>query len=226
MNTYKYIIDKYQINVGKQYIVEIPDIGRDDLAVLFKELGFNHGAEIGVENGYYSKVLCEANPHLDLTCVDPWLASAYDPVAATHAVDTKQEKYDERYETAKELLEPYQAFLERKTSMDALELFDDGELDFVYIDANHDFPNFINDIHEWSKKVREGGIISGHDYANFSYKKHNHVKRALDAYARCYRMQPLFIIGAESYGKAGKPSTTRDKYRSWMWVKKEGGLQT
>ena len=219
MNTYKYIIDKYQIKVGSQYIIEIPNIGRDDMAVLFKELGFNHGAEIGVENGYYSKVLCEANPDLKLSCIDPWLASAYEP--NTHAVDTKQEKYDNRYETAVELLKPYGVDMIKKTSAEALDIFDDGELDFVYIDANHDFPNFTHDIHNWSKKVKEGGIICGHDYANFSYKKHNHVKRALDAYARCYRMQPLFIIGDKNY----KKGTTRDKYRSWMWVKRKGGLQ-
>jgi len=225
MKTYQYIIDKYKINVGSQYIVEIPGIGRDDMAKLFNELEFNYGVEVGVENGYYSKVLCEAMPDIDLHCVDPWSAAAYEPEAAAHAVDTKQHKYDKRYETAKELLEPYQAWLVRKTSMEAVKDFKDGELDFVYIDANHDFPNFINDLHEWSKKVKEGGIISGHDFANFSYKKHNHVKRALQAYARCYRMQPLFIIGAESYGEVGKPSGKRDKYRSWMWVKKKGGLQ-
>jgi len=221
MNTYKYILDKYNIKIGNKYIVDIPNIGRDDMAVLFKELGFEFGAEIGVENGYYSKVLCEANPDLHLFCIDPWSAGAYEPEAAAHAVDTKQENYDKRYETAAELLKPYNAFIIKKGSRKALKDFDDGELDFVYIDANHDFPNFVHDIHQWLKKVREGGIICGHDYANFSYKKHNHVKRALDAYARCYRMQPLFIIGDKNY----KKGTIRDKYRSWMWVKRKGGLQ-
>lgn len=225
MNTYEYIINKYKINVGNQYIVEIPGIGRDHMADLFFELGFNIGAEIGVENGYYSKVLLDANPDLLLACIDPWSSGAYEPGAAIHAVDTEQAKYDERYETCKKLLEPYpNAVIMRKTSAEALDAFEDNSLDFVYIDANHDFPNFTFDIHHWLKKVREDGIISGHDYANFSYKKHNHVKRALDAYARCYRMQPLFIVGSKDYPK-GKPDETRDKYRSWFWVKKEGGLR-
>jgi len=221
-DTYKYILKKYQIEVGNQYIVEIPNIGRDDMAKLFAELEFKEGAEIGVENGYYSKILCKANPGMFLHCIDPWCAVAYEPEAAAHAVDTKQEKYDERYREAFDVLVPYNTNIIRQTSMDALKYIEDNSLDFVYIDANHDFPNFINDLHQWSKKVKEGGIISGHDYANFSYKKHNHVKRALDAYARCYRMQPLFIIGAKNY----ENGVTRDKYRSWMWVKKEGGLQT
>ena len=37
MATYKYIVDKYKINVGSQYIVNIPDMGRDNLAELFAD---------------------------------------------------------------------------------------------------------------------------------------------------------------------------------------------
>ena len=49
--------------------------------------------------------------------------------------------------------------------MDAVKDFADRSLDFVYIDANHE-PQFVEeDIREWSKKVKVGGIVSGHDYA-------------------------------------------------------------
>lgn len=215
VSTLDYITNKYKITIGSQYIIDIPNMGRDDMAKLFKELNFNEGAEIGVERGYYSKVLCEANPELHLSCIDPWLASAYDPAFGTHAVDTEQEKYDERYEECVELLRPYKTTIIRQPSLGALHMFPDNSLDFVYIDANHDFPNFINDLHQWKKKVRVGGIVSGHDYAIYSYKKANHVKRALDAYARCYRMIPLFIVGSYEV----LPGETRDKYRSWFWIK-------
>lgn len=219
VDTFKYIIEKYNLQKNldaREYIIDIPNIGRDDMAKLFAELGFEEGAEIGVERGLYSEVLCKANPKLWLHCIDPWSAGAYDPQAAIHAVDTEQSKYDERYKECVERLKPYKAVIDRRGSLEAIKDFEDESLDFVYIDANHDFPNFINDLHNWKKKVRPGGIVSGHDYAIFSYKKHNHVKRALEAYARCYRMQPLFIVGAMEY----KEGTTRDKYRSWFWVKK------
>ncbi len=219
VDTYEHIIRKYDIKVGRQYIVDIPNMNRDDMARLFKELGFNKGAEIGVELGYYSKILCQSNRELKLSCVDPWLAEAYEP--GVDAVDTEQEKYNRRYQETMERLKPFTATVIRKTSMDALADFADESLDFVYIDANHDFPNFIFDLHNWIKKVRPGGIVSGHDYARFSYKKHNHVKRALQAYSYCYRMHPLFVVGSMEYDKgASKPSINRDKYRSWFWVKK------
>jgi len=213
MNTYEYIIDKYKLDIGSQYIVDIPGIGRNDMAKLFGELGFNLGAEVGVEQGFYSEILCQANPKLHLYSIDPWTSSAYEP--ETTGVSKTEEQHLSIYEEAKKRLFPYNCTIVRKMSLDALSDFEDNSLDFVYIDANHDFPNFINDLHQWTKKVRMGGIISGHDYAFFSYRKFNHVKRALQAYARCYRMIPLFIVGAEEY----QDGVTRDPYRSWFWVK-------
>jgi hypothetical protein len=224
MNTYKYITDKYKIETNNQYIISIPDIDRVDLAKLFNELNFKIGAEIGVDRGEYSEILCKNNPDMKLFGVDPYVLSAYEPDINPKkaGIHVNQEGFEGNYEQATKLLTPYPNYrLIRSYSSDALKLFKDNSLDFVYIDANHDFPNFIFDIHSWLKKVREDGIICGHDYANFSYKKHNHVKRALDAYTRCYRMQPLFIVGGDNYIKGMK----RDKFRSWFWVKKEGGLR-
>lgn len=217
MDNYDYIVKKYNLNIGSKYIVEIPDMGRDDLAKLFAELGFNVGAEIGVWRGEYSKVLCKANPDLELYSIDSWLLSDYEPLEQITALNAPQEYFEGKYQEAIRMLEPYKnCTIVRKSSMDALKDFEDESLDFVYIDANHDFVNFTLDLHYWLKKVKMGGIISGHDYAYFSYKKFNHVKRALIPYARCYRMIPLFIVGAEEY----KDGVTRDKYRSWFWVKR------
>jgi len=219
MNTQSYIIKKYNIEVGSQYIVDIPDMGRDDMAKLFAELNFDLGVEVGVDKGEYSEVLCKANPDLYLYGVDPYDRSAYEPIIVPHdaGIYDTQKGFENNFKIATKRLAPYQNYtLVRKYSLDALDDFADDSLDFVYIDANHDFPNFINDLHQWLKKVRIGGIMSGHDYANFSYRKHNHVKRALDAYARCYRMIPLFIAGAKAVGEKG---VKRDRFRSWFWVK-------
>ncbi len=218
MDTYKYIIDKYKIEVGNQYIVEIPNVGRDNMATLFSELKFKVGAEIGVDKGDYSDVLCKANPDCKIYGVDPYARIAYEPNIKPHeaGIYDTQEGFEDNYSKARAKLDKYPNYvLMRGYSMDVLKQFDDNSLDFVYIDANHDFPNFINDLHQWAKKVRMGGIVSGHDYANYSYRKFNHVRRALEAYARSYRMIPLFIIG--SYTR--KPGEIRDTFRSWFWCK-------
>jgi hypothetical protein len=218
MDALKYIIDKYNIKVGNQYIIDIPKVDREDLAQLFNELGVRVGAEIGVDKGEYSESLCKANPNCKIYGVDPYARIAYEPNIVPHDAgffDT-QEGFESNYDKAMARLSKFPNYvMMRGYSLDVLKQFEDNSLDFVYIDANHDMPNFINDIHQWSKKVRMGGIVSGHDYAIFSYKKFNHVKRALDAYARSYRMIPMFIIGRFEYVEGEK----RDKFRSWMWVK-------
>jgi hypothetical protein len=218
MNTYKYIIDKYKITVGNQYIVDIPNITREDLAKLFAELKFKIGVEVGVDKGEYSEVLCKTNPQATIYGIDPYDRAAYEPNIKPHEAgiwDT-QEGFESNFEKAIKLLSPYKNYtLIRKYSSEALTDFEDNSLDFVYIDANHDFPNFIYDLHYWLKKVRIGGIMSGHDYAVYSYKKFNHVKRALDAYARSYRMIPFFVVGR--FEKLD--GEVRDKFRSWFWVK-------
>jgi len=210
-STYDYIIKKYNITVGSQYLVDVEGmVGSVALSKLFAELKFNKGVEVGVDRGLFSEVLCKDNPNLHLNCVDPWASLAYEP---NTYINEKQPYFDECYEETVKRLAPYNCTIIRKTSMDALSDFEDNSLDFVYIDANHDFLNFTQDLHYWMKKVRPGGIISGHDYAYFSYKKFNHVKRALIAYARCYRMIPVFAVMYDNKG------LRRDRYRSWFYCK-------
>ncbi len=212
-DTYKYIVEKYNIDVGRQYLVDVEGmVGSVDLSKLFAELKFNKGVEVGVDRGLFSEVLCKDNPDLQLSCVDPW---RYEAFAKGNPYREKQEYFDECYKESVERLAPYNATIIKKTSMDALADFEDESLDFVYIDANHDFVNFTQDLHHWIKKVRLGGIVSGHDYAHFSYKKFNHVKRALIAYARVYRMLPIFAV-MQNHKDTG---LKRDKYRSWFWCK-------
>lgn len=52
----------------------------------------------------------------------------------------------------------------RMTSLEASKLFDDKSIDFVFIDAGHDYENVRNDILAWKPKVKDGGILAGHDY--------------------------------------------------------------
>jgi predicted O-methyltransferase YrrM len=44
--------------------------------------------------------------------------------------------------------------------------FEDNSVDFVFIDAGHEYESVVKDINAWLPKIRKGGIISGHDYFN------------------------------------------------------------
>lgn len=52
----------------------------------------------------------------------------------------------------------------RKLSMEAVNDFKDNTIDVIYIDGNHGYDSVCNDITEWYPKIKEGGIIAGHDY--------------------------------------------------------------
>lgn len=65
-------------------------------------------------------------------------------------------------------------------STDSSSLFDSASLDFVYIDANHQYDKVNSDIEAWKTKIKPGGIISGHDYD----KSHWGVTKAVNEHFR------------------------------------------
>jgi len=214
MNSLSYIVQKYDLDISQNSPVEIPDIGRNNLPELFVELGFETGVEIGVQQGLYTEVLCKSG--LKIFAVDPW------ETYKNYRTYVAQIRLDRYYNEAKIRLEKYDCDIIKNFSMVALEGFEDESLDFVYIDGNHDFQNVTNDIHEWGKKIKNGGIISGDDYVNRRQPTRTHVISVLHGYTKSYRIHPWFILGT----KEQIPGIIRDKIRSWMWVKDESLFNT
>lgn len=208
-------INEYRIIPEKvSQIIELPDTDREWLTTLFAELQYKKGAEIGVERGLYSEVICKNNPEAKLFSVDAWTAYK------EYRDHVTQEKLDGIYEEAKARLRPYNAELIKGFSMDVVKTFPDNYFDFVYIDGNHEFKHVVDDIAEWTKKVRPGGIVAGHDYIKrkTTHKKQEylmHVIPAVHGYVDAYKIKPLFILGA----KDKVEGVRRDSPRSWFFVK-------
>lgn len=141
-------------------IIKLSNTDRTKLALLFAEKSFKKGAEVGVRRGAYSELLCQTVPGLDLLCIDPWLNYRTRPRLPS------QERQDENFKITQEKLAPYKATLIRKTSMDAVKDVAENSLDFVYIDGHHGHDFVLEDITEWTKRVRSGGIVSGDDYTD------------------------------------------------------------
>ena len=68
------------------------------------------------------------------------------------------------------------------TSEQAAFVIPDKSLDFVYIDANHDYKFISQDIDLWYPKLKDGGILCGHDY--YCWEGFFGVKRAVDEFIK------------------------------------------
>lgn len=178
---------------------------RTELAKYFNELGFQYGAEIGACFGRYSEILCQNIPGLKLFVIDSWnnARNAHREAGAHMSVE----------ESARRKLAPYNAIVIKASSMDALRYVEDNALDFVFIDAAHDYNSVAEDIREWSKKVRIGGIVSGHDYYVFKNSGNRGVIDAVDEYVKKHNIELL------TTGWDWKNSESDDRQPCWYFFK-------
>ena len=124
-------------------------------------------AEIGVQRAYFAHELLSRCPGItSYLGVDLWVTQAsYDDGAN---VDNSTQ--GRIYEEARERLKPFgdRWRLWRQDSISAAAQVPDGSIDFVYLDARHDYRSVQDDILAWAPKVRAGGILAGHDYIDAS----------------------------------------------------------
>jgi hypothetical protein len=162
---------------------------RRDLAQQFYGLG----AEIGVEQGIFSEIICQTAGVKKLYAIDAWKAYT------GYRDHTRQKKLDRFYQTSKKRLKPYNCELIRKFSTHAALDFVDEALDFVYIDANHDYQHAYEDLCVWSNKIKKGGIISGHDYIRRKGQKQFYaVVQAVNDFVKANQIEELFVYRGES----------------------------
>lgn len=138
------------------------------------------GAEVGVFSGATSARLLRRED-LILFMVDPWTEFVADGVVI--ATNEEQEK---NYKAAQEATEfaKNRRHIVRMDSGMASSCIDDASLDFVFIDGDHSYIAVSADISAWKPKLKHGGLLCGHDYANPDYDFGGEVKRAVDAAAK------------------------------------------
>ena len=205
-DTLEYIFETFSPVKGKKLPYIINDIDRASIPQAMGEMGFKVGAEVGVAQGIHAQTLCESIPGLKLYCVDVW-----ERYKGYLEYTNRIRQY---HRQALRVLEPYDCEFIKKFSMDAVTDFEDRSLDFVYIDAAHDMKNVACDLWEWSKKVRYGGIVFGHDYKFYdgvTNKYTVHVRHTVQCYCYVKHIDPWFEVKIP-------------REASWMFVRQEGDL--
>lgn len=133
----------------------------------------SHFVEIGVWKGksaaFMAVELLNSNKNIKFDCIDTWDGSEehLDPNSGFYEPNLVDDK-DYLYKHFLDNISPVSHIINpiRLNSLEAVKLYEDNSLDFVFIDAAHDYDNVLKDIKAWYPKVKnKTGIISGHDYS-------------------------------------------------------------
>jgi hypothetical protein len=150
-------IDKLPLANLRPELVENCKILSDRLELLKKIPSGAIVAELGVEKGIFSKQILELNKPKVLHLVDLWATNSrfenlYEEVKYKfrHEIETKTVEINKGYST------------------EILKSFPDKYFDWVYIDTVHDYLLTKQELEICLVKVKDNGIIAGHDYTTRS----------------------------------------------------------
>lgn len=155
---------------------------RDDFGTLIDSLQLRQGVELGVSDGRFSDRLLSYSRLDKLTGIDKWNDERH-PAAQQQEAARRLVRHGAR------------SHLVHRTFEEALPLFPDRSLDFVYVDGYaHTGQEGGRTLAQWWEKVRPGGIMAGHDY---------HVKwlptvRAVNRFASEHDL-PLYLTSGDEY---------------------------
>jgi glycosyltransferase involved in cell wall biosynthesis len=130
---------------------------------LIQRYNLRVGAEVGVAFGGHAEAILSTTKVQRLYGIDSYQnkPTYQDPM------NLPQPLFDELYRRTKTRLSGFgeRFVLVRADSTDAAKEVPNS-LDFVFLDADHSYENVFTDLCTWFPKVREGGILSGHDYGH------------------------------------------------------------
>lgn len=168
---------------------------------------FKVGVEVGVRTGWFSKYILD-HTQMKVYAIDPW--------------EDNDELADAEYayDSCKKRLRPYKhrVKLIKGWSPQEAARFKDGRVDFVYIDALHDYESVKKDIEGWWPKVRKGGIISGHDFNRTEWPG---VVKAVEEFCEKNRISYFLtgLVGNATTSRTGDWDEYDGDEQSWFVVK-------
>lgn len=127
---------------------------------LIKRFDLKKGVEIGVSTGGHSHAILKNTGVEKLYSIDPYT------INTTLNLHKNAYFYDVLFYRVKYRLGQYgeRSELIRAYSADAINLFKDNDLDFVFVDGSHEYQFVKQDLVLYYEKIRPGGVMAGDDY--------------------------------------------------------------
>lgn len=131
-----------------------------------------HFVEVGSWRGrsasFMAVEIINSQKDIDFDCVDHWLGSIGAKMRDDPDV-VSGKLFDIFLNNIRPVADRIKVV--RSLSAEAAHLYQDDSLDFVFIDAGHEYPDVSADIKAWWPKVKPGGVFAGDDYYGQGVKR-------------------------------------------------------
>jgi len=125
----------------------------------------SHFVEIGTWKGksscFMAVEIINSGKTINFDCVDSWSHPEISLNSLEISTDTGS-----AYDVFLNNISPVRNLINviKENSWEAANKYNDECLDFVFLDARHDYLSVRRDLQSWFPKVKKGGIMAGHDY--------------------------------------------------------------
>ena len=145
---------------------------------VFVELGCWKGRS----SAFLSVEVLNSGKLIELHFVDHWGGSDEE----AHKSDPEILKVYEVFKKNIEAISDVDVSIHRMKTAEAADLFEDKSIDFVWVDAGHEYDDVLADLRAWWPKLRPGAVIGGDDLPMVG------VKRAVTEFF------PTYEVGSEN----------------------------
>lgn len=151
-------MEHYYQNIGEDWFT-FPNLYKE----MVQRFDNAHFVEVGCWKGrsvcYLAVEIINANKNIKVDCVDIFEYS-------NNQSDIGADKYENIYAQLLDNIKPVRHIVNpiKGESYIVSKFYPFKSLDFIFIDAAHDYDNVLKDIMSWFGRLKNGGIIAGHDY--------------------------------------------------------------
>jgi hypothetical protein len=170
---------------------------RREISVFLKKFNFKILCEVGVRDGENLCNILKAEP-TEMVAVDIWKEDTN--FRSRNPLYFSQADLDRQLNVVIGLQKTHPSIrIVRDLSVEAAKQFPDNYFDYVYIDADHSYEAVRDDIKAWYPKVRQFGVLGGHDYIRNQEKIFEGVNKAVNEFISAYKLCTHFEISNSWY---------------------------
>lgn len=153
--------------------------------------GGSHFVEVGSWKGmsaaYMAVEIINSKKDIKIDCIDIWEYSDIQKDIAEHKFKNLYNTFLNNITPVKNIITPIKGI-----SWEVASLYVDNSLDFIFIDAAHDYESVKKDIIAWYPKLKNNGVLAGHDYTTSSgvHKAVHEIFKEVHSTEGCWIINP------------------------------------